>query len=582
MASILAIRLIDSIWWRIHLVGKSYNGAHAINRFITGTSLTAIMWCIYALCIFSYVDTIELATTIISISALACGGAAVLAAHRNTAMFYAFILLCPFSAGLALAEEVYRQLLGIMGLAFCIVIVLVTRKTADFIRQAITLKNENAVLVRDMEARVESRTQKIYELSNLDPLTCLFNRTAFLQHFKKELDTCIEKNITMALLFIDLDGFKKVNDTLGHEVGDQLLTQTAKRLEEHCSDTHLLCRWGGDEFLIAIKDMQESDVVKHAMQIIGHISRVYVFEKNHLSISATVGVALYPDHADTANSLIQLADTAMHYQKKRTPSAASVFSEDLGRQLAREQKIRDGLAEAIEKQQLRLVFQPIVSSDNGEIHAFEALLRWRLEDEEIMPDEFISIAEQYGYICKIGAWVLEQACAIASQWGNEKAAVCVNVSVTQLQDENFIGIVDAALANSQLPAKFLHIEITESVFADDKDIVLKQIKALQSKGVKVSIDDFGTGYSSLSVMQDLAVNVVKIDRSFVENLDTNGSAIINAVINIAESLNYLVVAEGVETAQQAQRLAEMGVHFQQGFYYSTPIEQNQIDDFLPS
>ncbi|WP_281253011.1 putative bifunctional diguanylate cyclase/phosphodiesterase [Pseudocolwellia agarivorans] len=235
----------------------------------------------------------------------------------------------------------------------------------------------------------------------------------------------------------------------------------------------------------------------------------------------------------------------------------------------------------MENQQLRLVFQPIIFSKSLKVSAFEALIRWKYEDEDIPPEAFIPIAEQYGLIHEIGAWVLKKACEQAKQWSTEQdIAVCVNVSVIQLHDENFISIVHSTLLKSSLPAKLLHIEITESVFASDLTLISNQIKSLQAMGIKVSIDDFGTGYSSLSAMQDLAVNIVKIDRSFVNKIDSNGKAIISAVMHIASALNFLVVAEGVETKEQAQALLLLGVHYFQGFYYSKPIEIENIPRYL--
>lgn len=581
MCVILLCRFADTIWWRTKQLGTNYNGQKAIFRFITGTYLTALMWCTYSLSVFRYTDTIEFAMIVIVVSAMAGGASTILAAHKYTAMAYAFILLGPLSIGGLLSNEDYRQLLGILGLSFCVVMILTAKKSAEFTSNAIRLKNENALLVHHMEEQVELRTEKIYELSNLDPLTGLFNRTAFLNHLGHRLEECKETNKSLALLFIDLDGFKKINDTSGHETGDQLLKQTAERLKKHCADSQLLCRWGGDEFLIAIADIGESTALQQAMGFIEHISETYVLEGNRLSVGATVGIAFYPQHATTEHKLIQVADTAMYYQKKKAPSTAGIFSTQLGKKLSREQLLRNGLTEAITKEQLRLVFQPIVMSTDNRPRSFEALLRWQLDDENIPPDEFIGIAEQYGLICKIGEWVINQACLAAKTWDPQrKIAVCVNVSMIQLQDEDFQNVVDRALSASSLDPELLHIEITESVLAENKDIILQQIKILQSKGIKVSMDDFGTGYSSLSVMQHASLNVIKIDRSFVDSLETKGLAIIDAVMHIASSLDFLVVAEGVENELQAQKLSAMGVHFQQGFYHARPMEREHVANFL--
>lgn len=536
------------------------------------------MWSAYLVYITIHNNDLELTTTIIAISAMAGGSATVLAAHKYTAIFYPFILLSPGSIGLLLSDKYEIQLLGILGLSFCIVMVIISRKSANFTQHTLFLKNENAVLVHQMEEKVKQRTQKIYELSNLDPLTGLYNRTAFLNQLKLIIETT---NKHFALLFIDLDGFKKINDSIGHKAGDKILTKTAERLKKHSIDTQLLCRWGGDEFLIVFADTTEANAVEKSKQLIEILSEHHHTENSVLSVGATIGIALYPDHATTEDRLIQLADMAMYYQKKQMRSTVGVFSKQMEKRYSHELRLKDGLTEAIEKQQLRLVFQPIIRSEDLKTAAFEALIRWQIEGENIPPEEFIGIAEQYGLIHEIGAWVLENACLQASQWDiAQQVAVCVNVSVIQLQDENYINIVKKALSSSLLPAELLHIEITESVFASDIIVISNQIRRLQAMGIKVLIDDFGTGYSSLSAMQDLAVNMVKIDRSFVNKINSNGDAIISAVMHIASSLDFLVVAEGVETEVQAQVLLKLGVHYLQGYYYSKPLEVENISSYL--
>ncbi|MGY5450404.1 putative bifunctional diguanylate cyclase/phosphodiesterase [Agarivorans sp. MS3-6] len=583
MTSLLLIRLLDLWWWTSQQKNTLFNGRKAIARFITGANITAVMWSLYVLFIVSneFTSDIDLSTHIIIISAMAGGSATVLAGHKHTAMFYAFILLAPPSTALLLSGEHNKQMLGILGLLFSIVMLVIAKKNALFTEQAMLLKNENAVLVHQMEEQVEQRTNTIYELSNLDPLTNLFNRTAFLRHLRQELTQSQKAHQQLAVLFIDLDGFKKINDAIGHDTGDQVLKNTADRLQQQCANPKLLCRWGGDEFLIALNNTNQSSAITYAKKIIENLSTAYSFENNRLSVGATVGIAFYPEHADNEHSLIRLADTAMYAQKKRIPCSVGVFSEQLEKQIHRELRLKDGLSQAINKQQFSLVFQPILRSSDKSIVAFEALLRWQLEQEFIPPDEFISIAEQYGLIRQIGAWVLQQACEVASRWpAEQKLAVCVNVSVIQLEDSDFIDIVAAALIQSQLPAEQLHIEITESVFTSDTALLSTQIRALQKKGITVSIDDFGTGYSSLSLMQDLAVNIVKIDRSFVDRIDTNGYAIINAVMNIADSLKYEVVAEGIETKEQMHTLTDLGVDYLQGYYFSKPLSIEHTKQFI--
>lgn len=582
--ALVVIRLIDVNYWTKNSISESYNAKRFTRRFVTGALLTSLMWSAYCIYVSRYASSTELACIIIVVSAFAGGASTIFAANKLLAMSYASIMLAPLSIALMLSSEEYQLTLGLLGLAFSFVMVMTARKSADFTSNAIRLKNENAELVNKMEQKVARRTEKIYQLSNLDPLTGLFNRSAFMHHMQEQLDLSEKNNFTMALLFIDLDGFKKINDTLGHETGDRVLKNTAERLENLRGDQQLLCRWGGDEFLIAYMGADQDSALAFAKGVIEKISEHYHFENNKLFISATIGIALSPNHTNNVHELIQLADTAMYNQKKLNPSSVGMFNNELGQRIVRENQLKIGLSKAIKKQQLRLVYQPIVASNSHQVVAFEALLRWDFDGENIPPDKFIPIAEQYGLIISLGTWILQQSCIAAANWQalnyDPQPSVSVNVSVLQLYDENFINIVQSALSNANLTAENLTIEITESIFSNDKNIILKCIKTLQQMGVKVSIDDFGTEYSSLSVIQSLAANTLKIDRSFVNMIDTNGMVIIEAVKHMAVKLNYDVVAEGVETKEQADKLLALDIEMLQGYYFSRPLELDLVEGYL--
>lgn len=581
---VILARFLDYRYWLKLNKSKDYKGKNAVNRFVFGTLITGIIWCLYCFCFVQYASITELACIIIILSAFAGGAATVLAAHKVAAMSYALIMLGPASLILLLSSEEYKVTLGLMGVVFGGVMMFAAKKSADFTSNAIRLKNENAELVNKMEHKVAQRTEEIYQLSNLDPLTGLFNRSAFMMHLESKLEESKQDQSSIALLFIDLDGFKKINDTLGHETGDKILKQTAERLERFRDDKHLLCRWGGDEFLIAVVGATQDSAVNYAQEVIKNISQSYQFENNILSIGATIGVALSPKHSQEGHELIQLADTAMYDQKKTNSGSVGLFNTEIGLRIFRENQLKMGLARALELKQLRLVYQPIVTSDTHEIIAFEALSRWNFNGENIPPEEFIAIAEQHGLINDIGTWVLQQSCLAAVGWlvlnKDIQPSVSVNVSVLQLHNSKFIHIVESALAASQLPAEKLTIEITESILSHQKETIFMCIKKLQSMGVKVSIDDFGTKYSSLSVIQDLAANTIKIDRSFVNMLESSGKAIIEAVKLMAVKLDYDVIAEGVETQEQAEQLSALGVEMLQGYYFSKPIELNKIEDYF--
>ena len=517
----------------------------------------------------------------VSIAGIASGGTILLSPHKKTSIFYSLILLTPVSIALMLdIQKDHHQFLGVLGLLFCCAMATTAKIASDFTASTIRLKNQNLSLLNTMEEKVERRTQKIYELSNLDPLTNLLNRSAFLKKLDIELSTNMtDENYSLAVLFIDLNNFKHVNDSMGHKVGDLLLIEIANRILKTCTENNLVCRWGGDEFLIAFPDISESVATEKANSIINHISNPYTINNNIFSISATIGISMFPKHADKSHALIHLADSAMYYQKTVKTSHVEMFSTQLKTKLERENRLKDGLDHAIENNEFYLNYQPILCAKTKKIYACESLLRWTLDGELISPVEFIPLAEQYGHIIEIGTWVLEQACKQASLWP-ELHAIAVNVSVIQLQDQQFIAIVENALAISNLAPEKLHIEITESVFSNDKAVMLERIKALQNRGIKVSIDDFGTEYSSLSVIQNLNVNMIKIDRSFVSQLDANGFSIISAVLQIASSLGYKVVAEGVEEQYQAEKLKDMGVDYLQGFLFAKPMNAEKFKLYL--
>ncbi len=585
MCGVLMHRL--RVWkvWQGLAQSDDYNGAAQIAAFARGARITAVLWAVYAVMIIFTGGLVEIVTTIITISALAGGSATVLAGDKKTALFYAFVLLIPGSICLLLSADHERQVLGVLGVCFGLVMLVVSRKSAEFTRHAIRLKNENAVLVNEMEQQVEDRTRRIHELSNLDPLSGLYNRSAFVSKVTQQQDVVTGTQRKGALFFIDLDGFKQINDRFGHETGDFILRESASRLSTMVGEHDVLCRWGGDEFLLWLQGVDDAgQAVDVAQKVIAALSHPHVGDAGSWRVSATIGIALMPAHANDLNALISYADTAMYIQKKRRPSRALIFVPHMAEAQKQQLAMRDALSQALARDELRLVFQPIVQCAEAAPCAMEVLLRWRYKGEDISPVKFIPLAEKYGMILQMGEWVLRQACSVAATWADDNALrICVNVSVLQLQDEEFVNRVEQILCESGLAASRLQLEITESVFAADQQLIVSRIRALRAMRVGVSIDDFGTGYSSLSVLQNLAVDTVKIDRSFIRHLDNSGYAIVTAVIHAARHLNFDVVAEGVETAEQHHALAEIGVEKLQGFYFSRPMEVEDLPQyFAPS
>ncbi|ABG39156.1 diguanylate cyclase/phosphodiesterase [Paraglaciecola sp. T6c] len=605
MLVVLTLRLIDGIYWQRKIKPRNdFDGEAAQRRFGIGCIATAFVWACLPILTFDQVNLLEFATMIIVLSSMAAGGQSVLAANARISISYALILLVPISILGVISDQDYRVILGALGLTFSIGLVFSYTKAVKFTLDSINIKNMNMAMSEQLrqekyqldkvnrelseaydklnavnstlEEQVSKRTEKIAQLSYLDPLTQLMNRKSFTQTLSKLTARASQSNSELALLFIDLDGFKKINDTMGHQMGDSVLQEVTKRIGAF-ADQNKLGRWNGDEFLVALpySDAQTAQAIASA--IITSISQVITVNNNSVHLGATVGIAMCPEHSTEAAELIQFADLVMCEQKASTNRTPALFSNELQQKVLDTQVILEGLQQATERRQLYLCYQPIMSAKDSTFCSFEALLRWDFAGRFIGPDEFIPLAEKSGLIKEIGAWVLNRACMDASQWQHaHNAAVSVNVSVIQLMDDSFIRALDNALRSSGLSPERLHLEITESVFVDNKVKIKQQLEAIQKRKVLVSIDDFGTGYSSLSQLQSLAVNQVKIDKSFVDNMENNGEAIIRATLFIASELNCKTVAEGVETLEQAKALKAMGVDYLQGYYFARPMPNEQL------
>ncbi|GAC35264.1 putative bifunctional diguanylate cyclase/phosphodiesterase [Paraglaciecola polaris] len=605
MLSILTARLLDGIYWQHKIRPRNdFDGGAAQRRFGVGCLATAVIWASLPLFTFNQVNLLEFSTMIIVLSSMAAGGQSVLAANARISISYALILLVPISLLGVISQEDYRVILGGLGLAFSIGLVFTYHKAVKFTLDSIHIKNMNMAMSEQLrqekrqldevnqelnaaydklnainntlEEQVSKRTEKIAQLSYLDPLTQLMNRKAFTQTLGKLTARAAQSNSDLALLFIDLDGFKKINDTMGHQVGDSVLKEVTKRIGAF-ADKNKLGRWNGDEFLVALpySDAQTAQAIASA--IITSISQAIIINNNSVHLGATIGIAMCPEHSADAAELIQFADLVMCEQKNTSNRTPAIFSNELQQKVVDSQSILEGLQHATERRQLYLCYQPIISAKDSTSWSFEALLRWDFNGRLIGPDQFIPLAEKSGLIKEIGAWVLNRACMDASQWQYaHNAAVSVNVSIIQLMDDSFIRALDNALRSSGLDPERLHLEITESIFVDNKIKIKQQLEAIQARKIQVSIDDFGTGYSSLSQLQTLSVNQVKIDKSFIDNMDNNGEAIIRATLFIASELNCKTVAEGVESLAQAQALTAMGVDYLQGFYFAKPMRNEQL------
>ncbi len=424
--------------------------------------------------------------------------------------------------------------------------------------------------VRDLTARKRAELQ-VEHLATHDALTGLPNRA----RFTAVLDTLMRSGERFALLALDLDRFKAVNDLFGHTAGDAILCRVAALLRDAVAERDLVARIGGDEFLILQRDIDgEADAQQLVRIILASFARELDITRDPMAVGVSIGVALYPADADDPTALRHNADVALYRAKERGRGMACFFDLEMDRIVRERRELEHDLRHAIARRQLSLMFQPLVATAGGTIVGYEALLRWAHPTRGSVPPEiFVPIAEDVGAIIPIGEWVLREACAAAMQWP-DCVSVAVNVSAVQFQLPNLAAIVEDVLEVSGLAASRLELEVTESVMLRDRAGALATLHRLKALGVRIVMDDFGTGYSSLSNLQAFPFDKIKIDRSFVSHVtdDLSARSIIRAIVALGKSLDLPVVAEGVETEEQRQMVLEEGCPQAQGFLFGSPAE----------
>jgi len=414
----------------------------------------------------------------------------------------------------------------------------------------------------------------------LDALTGLGNRRHFNQKLRELLDSASPTS-KHALLMIDLDGFKSINDTLGHPVGDALLCLVAQRLQREIRDDDLLVRLGGDEFVILITDCGQAEAL--TTRVIDILSRPYLVEGHIATISASVGIARFPEHGTSGDDLMRYAELALYEAKRAGRRTWRAFEPDMATRAHARRDLETGLRKALVMGELSLAYQPQLNVRTQTLTGFEALLRWNHPVlGNVPPDVFIPVAEEIGCIDALGEWVLGAACKEAARWP-APLSVAVNVSPRQLEDgARLLDAVHAALKASGLSPERLELEITESSLLLPDAPVLETLHHLRGAGVQIAMDDFGTGYSSLSQLRSFPFNKIKIDRSFIADLDTNddAAAVLRAITALGSELRMSTIAEGVETVGQAARVAADGCTYIQGYLLSRPMPPADIDAFL--
>ncbi len=430
----------------------------------------------------------------------------------------------------------------------------------------------------------KAHEEKLQRVAFYDPLTNLPNRSHLQDLLEQHIAMGQKNHQGFATLFLDIDHFKHINDSMGHLCGDQLLAKLATRLQNTLHLSAHVSRISGDEFGIILPNIQ-SDVALIATveSILGLFQRPFKLASHEsLRVSASIGIALYPSDGQDSETLLKNADTAKHLAKKNGRNGYAFYSPDLTDKSISYLRIHSALHQAIEQQQLHVAYQPQYSLEQNTIVGVEALLRWQHPElGMVSPADFIPIAEKTGLIQSIGEWVLEQACMQGQAWlaaGADFGKIAVNVSALQLQQPNFIERLGMILEETGFPAHHLDIEITESFLLNDPQQAISSLNKLRDLGIEISLDDFGTGYSSLSYLKGLPINKLKIDRSFVKDVPghSDSNAIVNAIIAMSKTLSIKVVAEGIETPEQAKYLSDGGCIYGQGFLFSPPVNPENL------
>ncbi|MFW2373582.1 MAG: putative bifunctional diguanylate cyclase/phosphodiesterase [Gammaproteobacteria bacterium] len=441
--------------------------------------------------------------------------------------------------------------------------------------------------------------EQIHRLAYYDSLTNLPNRRFYKELLIHSLHYAGRYNKILAVLFIDLDGFKRINDTLGHDMGDRLLIEVAGRLE-HCirnsdylsrqvddSSLNTVSRIGGDEFIVLLNDVaHERDASRVSQRILEKVSEPYLLDAHKIHISASIGVSHFPVDGDDAEVLLNNADIAMYQAKQMGKNTYQFYSSALSTDAMQRLQLEGELRKAMDNKELFIHYQPRVDIKNSMITGIEALLRWHHQQYgSISPTEFIPVAEETGLIVAIGQWVLRQACNQIAEWhsqGIHQASIAVNISRRQFEHHDLYNIISEIIEETGCNPACLELEITENMVMQDVNRTIETLRKLRSRGIKIAMDDFGTGYSSLAILQEFPLDILKIDRSFIKDITTSSGnrAIAAAIIAMSHSLNIKVIAEGVEREDQLEVLRELGCDEIQGILFSHPMPADQCEAYL--
>ncbi len=443
-------------------------------------------------------------------------------------------------------------------------------------------------ICRDVTTRKQAEHQ-LYRMAHYDGLTGLPNRSTLMNSLEEARALAETSSRRLAVLFIDLDRFKLINDTLGHSVGDELLQVVANRFQGALRDSDIVCRIGGDEFIVALTDLQDfKEVATLAGRVLKPLAKPFQIGGNEIFVTASIGISVYPEDGEEMEALVKKADIAMYHAKDVGRNNYQFYKSRMDEDANRRLLLTNSLRRGMEAGEFRVHYQPKVEVDTGRITALEALVRWQHPELGLLPpDAFVPLAEEAGLILPLGEWVLREACRQAAVWlegGLPPIQIGVNLSGFQLQHPDLIDSIMRILDETGFPPHWLELEITETVVMQNTALAITVLEEIRSHGIQVSIDDFGTGYSSLAQLKRFSANTLKIDKSFIRDLEhcPTDAAIATAIIAMASCLNMQVVAEGVETEGQMAFLKEKQCHGAQGFLFSAPLPPEEIPGLFPN
>lgn len=574
--------------------------------------LVGLHFALWPLLFYSEQSEAQRLTGALFLWGMAGSAIAVLSIMRWLALAYGAILLLPASTMLIIFGSVDERISGGLGCVYWLTMLFSVGQTHRRFVESFALARYNAVIVEKMdqqsqslidsnaqleaaqvamrvtnlqlEQRILDRTAELHRLATQDALTGLANRSRLSELSSVHL--CIGAP-PVSLLFIDLDGFKEINDSMGHAVGDSVLAEVAMRLSEAAGEALVISRWGGDEFLILIhsKALPEDDI-KYAETLLEALRSPTRNQPYAIRVDACIGISHWPGDGETLQELVYSADLAVYAAKSEGRGIIRMFNDVLAEQSRRKLQVRRALALQLAEgcPDFSLVYQPIFEVADGALASLEALIRWRHPElGAISPGEFVPLAERSGDVITLGNWVLREACRFCAGFdAAQLPEICVNVSVQQLLHPGFIDELLVALADSGLHAQRLTLELTESVFIADYEQIATVFRALEKLAIRIAIDDFGTGYSSLSYLQRLPAKILKIDGSFVRAFDSGGVAIIEAGVSLARAFGMKVVAEGVETQAQLDAITALGADYVQGFLLGMPQSEEDTRGCLSS